>query len=93
MDEVKDLFKQLMNEVAEIRKENSYMRETLTTLKSDNDQIKQEIHVLKNKIKEFEQLDNKMEKMEKAKRKNNLIITEMHINNDTGKGIAAFLEN
>ena len=79
--------KEILKELKEIRKENQEAKEEIKSIRKENKELKEELQELKTKVGQMEILENKMERMEKENKKNNVIITGMEINNNNEEEI------
>ncbi|KAJ3666844.1 hypothetical protein Zmor_002274 [Zophobas morio] len=64
MDEVKNMFKMLMEEIAEIKRDQRAYQTEVTTLREENQRLTERL----------ERVEQHLEKLEKAERRNNIVI-------------------
>lgn len=83
MEELKNMITELIQEIREIKQgQSEYLKEILE-IKKENIQLKRDVKIL----------EHKLEKMEKEKRKNNVIITGMEFQSDNQQEMKQVLEN
>lgn len=75
MDEIKNMMLELMNELKELRKDQKVYHEEMIAVKAENKALKEKLGYLENKI----------EKMDKAQRKLNIVITGIHVESNIAK--------
>ncbi|WP_165351446.1 hypothetical protein, partial [Enterobacter cloacae complex sp. 2DZ2F20B] len=64
MDEVKNMFKTLMEEIAEMKRDQRAHQTEVTTLREENQKLTEKL----------ERVEQHLEKLEKAERRNNIVI-------------------
>lgn len=89
-EEWKDILKQILLEVKEIRVENKVFKEKLEKLENENEKLRSEMKDVKAKMNRME---NKMEKYEKDQRKCNLVVKGWSVDGTEEKGIADKMQN
>lgn len=79
LDKLMVMMQTLMQDVKDIKDEQKAYKEEIQQLKIENDQIRNENKEIRKEIKEIK---TKMDKMEKEKRKNNIVIHGIEINSE-----------
>lgn len=74
-----EMMNAIMQEVKEIRRENREYREDVVELKRKNEEMEAEIKYLRDKVEKLELVEEKVERLDKAGRKNNILITGIEI--------------
>lgn len=74
-----EMMNAIMQEVKEIRRENREYREDVVELKRKNEEMEAEIKYLREKVEKLELVEEKVERLDKAGRKNNILITGIEI--------------
>lgn len=97
MDELTKMMSGIMSEIKAFRKENQENIEELKKqneiLKKQNEELKQEIITLKGRVTQLEQMEQRVEGIEKDKRKNNILISGVKIKDKTKGEITETMKN
>lgn len=72
--ELKEMMGQLLQEVKEIRRENREFREEIVRLREQNEKIEGELKDMKLRVEKVELMEDRMEKLDRANRRDNIII-------------------
>lgn len=72
--ELKEMMGQLLQEVKEIRRENKEFREEIVRLKERNEKVEEELRDMKLRVEKVELMEDRMEKLDRANRRDNIII-------------------
>lgn len=76
---MEELMRQMMEEIKAIRQENKVFREELIEIKKENIVLKAELTEMRKKIEDMTAVEWKLEKLEREKRKNNIVITGLKL--------------
>ena len=85
MEEMKNMLKIIMEELSEIRKENRDFRNQIKEIATENRKLKQEVELLNGKVDKLEEYKRMVEKSERQRKKNNIIIYGANLTEMTGK--------
>lgn len=83
--EMKEMLKIIMHEVKEIRREHAEHREEVAELKKQNEIMASEIKYLKGKVERLEVVEDRMEKIDRDNRRNNILVSGLELRRDTGE--------
>lgn len=90
--EIKEMLQILMQEVQEIRKENKEYREDLLELKEQNEKMRGEIKQLRERVEELEIIEKQVDRMDKAGRRDNIVLSGIEIKGNSSEEMANNLE-
>lgn len=90
--EIKEMMTSLMQEVKEIRKENREYREDVLKLREQNERMEGEIKHLRKKVERLELIEDKLEKMDRNDRRDNIIISGLTLEGGNGRDMDRGLE-
>lgn len=94
--ELKEMMSSLMREMKEIREENREYKGVIIELKRKSEVMEGEIKCLKKKVEKLTLVEDKLEKMDRANRKENIIISGLNLEvdniKDGNKGLEQFLQ-
>lgn len=80
------MINEIMTEVKELRKDKKIYITEIKEVKEENAKLREEVNKMKTKIEWLETIEDRLEKTDKAKRKNNIIISGLKIEtNDDSK--------
>lgn len=88
-----EMMNAIMQEVKEIRRENKEYREDVAELKRKNEEMETEIKYLREKVEKLELFGEKIERLDKVGRKNNIVITGIEIKEKQTENIKRELEH
>nr|CAI5830577.1 unnamed protein product [Callosobruchus analis] len=75
MDEIKGMTAGIMRELKGIRKENKEFKDEMMQMKRENDELQQEINSLRSRVVHLYAMEEKMEKLDRQARKNNILVS------------------
>lgn len=79
MDEVIELLRELREDMREMREDNKSYKQFIKTLQEENIEMRKEINDMKMKIERLEKVEGTIEKNEKRKRKNNILMNGLKV--------------
>lgn len=91
--EIRGMLEKIMNELVEIKRDNKEHREETMRLRRENNEMKGEIEQLKKRMEQMEVMENKMERMDRTSRKNNLIISGVNTGTANNREVINIFEN
>lgn len=93
MEELKAMMIELLKEMKEIRSENQEFRESIMEMKKENEHLKEVVKILEGKVCKMDILESRMEKSEKEKRRNNIIINGLLLKDKNNMEVAIGIED
>lgn len=82
--EIKEMMRNMMSEILEIRKDNKEFRTEMKELRQENMELREEVKNLKEKIGKLEETNIAVEKIDRGTRKNNIIVSGLEIDKMEG---------
>lgn len=97
MKGVNKVMQALLTEIQGMRQDHKKYQEEMEKLREENENIKTELGWLRRRVEQLEEVENRMEQIERTSRKNNIIITGLKIESDNKneikKEIETFIKN
>lgn len=97
MDDLKEMMSGIMSELKAFRKENheniKELKEQNELLKQQNEDLKQEINHLKERVTQLEEIKQRVQRIEKDKIKNNIVISGLTVKDKSKEEIKRITEN
>lgn len=89
---MEELMRQMMEEIKAIRQENKSYKEEIIELRKENREMKSELAEIRKKVEDLATVEWKLEKLEREKRKNNIVITGLELRTDNEQSMVKEIE-